>query len=223
MSVLVILKLVLNFFALFQNSSSIFNKYILSEKVLLQIVLLSQSCFPTFAFSVTPLCPCLSLCVSHSLVFVKYWPNEFLMDLVGRVQTLWDSGVWALITLLLLLLLLQSPPSSFLSLLSLLLSLSHPPSLLLSLHPSPSPPGLVFLSPLFPKLGASGSFTYPSSCDKDTAGYTCVWMYCYRQITDCLSIFSAFTDSQSRRWPHPPHPHTLALVVSHIHAKAELG
>lgn len=132
------------------------------------------------------------------------------MDLVGRVQTLWDSGVQALITLLLL---LRSPPSCFLSLLSLLLSLSHPPSLLLSLHPSPPPPGLVFLSSLFPELGASGRFTYPSSCDKDKAVYTCINVLWAN--THCLSSLSVFTDS--------PHPHTLALVVSHILAKAMLG
>lgn len=61
-------------------------------------------------FFVTLPCRCLSLHASRSPVFLSYCPNEFLMDLVGRVQTLWDSGIWALITLLLL---LCSPPSSF--------------------------------------------------------------------------------------------------------------
>lgn len=47
------------------------------------------------------------------ILFLEYRPNEFLMDLVGRVQTHWDSAVRALITLLLLLFLLWSPPSPF--------------------------------------------------------------------------------------------------------------
>lgn len=73
------------------------------------------------------------------ILFLDYRPNEFLMDLVGRVQTHWDSAVRTLVTLLLLFL-LWSPPSPL-----LLLSLSHPLSLLLSLPPSlpPSTPPLV--------------------------------------------------------------------------------
>lgn len=55
----------------------------------------------------------------------------------------------------------------------------------------------------------------------------CVCSYVHECATGkywvCLSIFCTFTDSLSRRWPHPLHPRTLALVVSHIHAKAELG
>ena len=72
----------------------IFNKHILStfpNYSHLQSICVSYP--KVFAFSVTLLSSCLSLCVSHSLVFLDYWPNEFLMDLVGRVQTLWDSGV----------------------------------------------------------------------------------------------------------------------------------
>lgn len=75
------------------------------------------------------------------ILFLDYRPNEFLMDLVGRVQTHWDSAVRTLVTLLLLFL-LWSPPSPL-----LLLSLSHPLSLLLSLPPSPPPLVLCLCSP----------------------------------------------------------------------------
>lgn len=154
-----------------------------------------------------------SLWLSHSLLCLYYWPNESLMDLVGSVQTLWDSGLRALITP-------QSPPSSFsLSFHSYFLCLTL---LLLYLHRSPPPPGLVFLSSLF---SAAGSFTHPSSCDRDKAVHTCVWM-CYRQIlTVSLVLVLSQTLKSIWQWPHlpPPHPHTLGEVLSHIHAKAESG
>ncbi len=171
-------------------------------------------------------CLCLSLScvpvgpfVSHSRVFCKYWPYEYLMDLVGRVQTLWDSGIFALITLCLFS--PQSPPFPY-SASCYSYFLSPPPSLPLSLHPFPSPPGLAFLSSLFSRLDTSGTFTYPSSCDKDEAVYTFEWMHYRHMLT--VSQFLVLLQTLKANSDSPPHTptHTFALVVSHFHAKAQL-
>lgn len=59
--------------------------------------LIFPSLVATYEFNSATIAPLIRVRVCMR-VFLDYWRNEFLMGLMGRVQTLWDSGARSLIT-----------------------------------------------------------------------------------------------------------------------------
>lgn len=165
--------------------------------------LLHTSTFPSLCH--LPVCVCVC---AHSLL-LDYWRNEFLMHLMGRVQTLWDSGVRSLITPLSL----RSPCR-----LLLLLSPSHP-----LLSPPPAP---LHLPTSPPHPTPAGWPLQAVSLIQAAVTTTSLRLLVNEQgcseTTSPLSIFSAvffFRFFLTTTPPSlPPPARTLAPIVSRLHA-----